>query len=624
MRDWSSKVRSFTRGAWRELPLEAVAVAVAAISSITVVHQARSFNADMIWQLRLILASVLVTPLFFSMTLLQRQGLFTRKAMLVAGAAIATGVLVALVVALPDHDAIGRSSFVWPYGLALLAAVCCPFVAIAVGRPSNADKDARLGQFTRFVRTFFEQTTTWALLWLGSQLALTVVFTALRELFWLRQIEEMWADVALLVTAALVLSYLYRLLPRPETTSSPARLPEFWRRLVTAIGAPFVSVMLVILVAYEVMVLARGELPVNLLSPLIIAAGFVGFFCTLVIVSILREDVGSRTLAPVSPHRWASSRTIRLVRAFPVVLLVLLPMAGWALALRVDQYGFTPFRVVRLMALACLAVLAILGTARWLRGRMALTWEIPTCVILFALATAFGPASAMNLSIDSQVERLERQLSEAGIARRTVAAQIPPATYRVDDDVLWQLGEQIETVGELGGENTLGRVLSGNLDECVERWQGEHCLRLLGIARRDEDKPIEKTPSADRSYNTGWAQTPISTELGDLEFVKLTASSHYQSQRSTITLLPRAVQIHQEGTKLAEASLDELIAAWHESGIVPSSPLDLRNGDGKSVAQLAIERFDISASPGTQAEFGQISSYSIVAITGVLLWPAPR
>jgi hypothetical protein len=38
------------------------------------------------------------------------------------------------------------------------------------------------------------------------------------------------------------------------------------------IGAPFVATMLVILVAYEILARARGELPRNMLSPLILQA----------------------------------------------------------------------------------------------------------------------------------------------------------------------------------------------------------------------------------------------------------------------------------------------------------------------------------------------------------------
>jgi len=63
--------------------------------------------------------------------------------------------------------------FVWRYGLALLAALLVPFVAAA-------------RDFTGFVRRFFEETTTWGLLWICALVALGVIALALRELFDLR------------------------------------------------------------------------------------------------------------------------------------------------------------------------------------------------------------------------------------------------------------------------------------------------------------------------------------------------------------------------------------------------------------------------------------------------------
>lgn len=75
-------------------------------------------------------------------------------------------------------------------------------------------------------------------------------------------------------------------------------MPELWRRLATTIGAPFVSVMLVILVVYEIVAFVRGELPRNMLSPLILAAGFVGFVSTLIISSVLGESAGAAVLKP--------------------------------------------------------------------------------------------------------------------------------------------------------------------------------------------------------------------------------------------------------------------------------------------------------------------------------------
>lgn len=577
MRNWLSQFGDFVRGAWRELPLETLATATAAFSLMGVVHSEPLDGPLDAWLTRLFFGAVLITPIFFALTGLRGRGVLGRRTQLATGGLVAAAVLGAMLMAIPDPDAIERPGFAWPYGLSLLAATLMPFVGVAVRAGGE-----RLVRFTSFLRRFFEQTTTWGLLWLGSMAALGVVFAALHELFDL-DIEEWAADVAIFVTGVFVLSYLFRLLPAQDGSPARERVPEFWRRLATMIGAPFVSVMLVILVVYEVAVLASGELPRNVLSPLIIGAGFVGFLCTLIIMSLLDEKVGSDTLAPADPHRWARRHSIRLVRAFPLVLLVLLPMAGWALFVRIDQHAFTPFRVARLMALLCLGTLSLLGTLRWLRGRMTLTWEVPVCVIAFALATAFGPVSAVRLSLDSQVERLGRLMTEAGITSRQVAADpVQPATLLIDYDLHNQIVDGIQVVGELGGEEALRQVLSGEVATCAQPWSGTGCMERLGVSWRPGG-------NAGSRYETARTFGGFAVEGGEMVFVDLDAGMMSAAAGQQLKL-ERAgtVELYEGNRKVAGASLDGLVAAWRASTTLEPTLLALVRADGTVAGQLAV------------------------------------
>lgn len=590
MHDWLSRFHDFVRGAWRKLPLESLAVATAALSAMAMVHRGPLSGVLDAWLLRLFLGSVLVTPLCFALTWLHGHGVIHGRARLGAGALAAVGVLGALVVALPDTETIETTAFAWPYGLSLLGAFLVPFVTVAVRAGQ-----ARLARFTVFLRRFFEQTTTWGLLWLGSMAALGVIFAALDELFDL-DVEKLGFDVALAVTGVLVLSYLFRLLPAEEG-SSRERMPELWRRLATTVGAPFVSVMLVILVIYEIVVLARGELPRNLLSPLIIGAGFVGFLCTLVIVSILDEKVGSSTLAPADPHRWARRHSIRLARAFPPVLLALLPMAAWALAVRIEQHGFTPFRVARMMALLCLGAMSVLGTARWLRGRMTLTWEVPLCVIVFAMATAFGPVSAIRLSLESQVRRLEQNLARAGIAQRSVAELAVPATHHLDWDRYVELREGIQSVADVGGETALRRVLTGAVAQCASRWSGSTCLERLGVDVR---------PSSDGTrHYTAQVQEPIPSPGAELVFVELYQHAGH-AQGLHLALAQQTVKVYDGERELAEASLADLLASWQKTGVLPPRRLALEGAGRAFVGHLAVHRIELYQMPGAAPEIQRL------------------
>ncbi len=562
---------------WRVLPLEGLAVAIAALATMVLNHRVHASESALdVWMLRLVLAAVLVAPLLLAMTRLSAYGVLTRRVTLAIGGGLAAAIGGVLVLAVGASKDASSAPFMWCYGLSLLAAVMVPFVTTAIGAG-----DERLPRVTRFVRRFFEQTTTWGLLWGVGVVALVVVFVALDELFDLK-VERVALDAVVVLTGLCVLVYFHRLLPAGERDRG--RLPELWRRLATTVGAPFVSVMLVILVVYEISVLIQGELPRNLLSPLIIGAGFVGFLCTLLIVALLGESVGSDTLAPADPHRWGRRRSVRLARAFPLVLLALLPMAGWALSVRVEQYGFTPFRVVRMMALLCLGVMCVLGAARWLRGRMALTWEVPACVIAFALATAFGPTSAVHLSLESQVVRLEQLLTAAEVGDREVAKTPPGQRVELDYEEYQQLRDSIEVVGELGGEAALRRVLSGSVEICAERWSAYQCLEHLGVDYHGGNGSYVAAHVDSDTVFTGSAGALILFDLS------VGSEVSYQARGQTLALTDDGLVVRAGGVEVARVSVDALHERWRESGDLPGEMMRLLGPDGRSWGEIAVKR----------------------------------
>jgi hypothetical protein len=509
-------------------------------------------------------------------------------------AAATTAVLVALSVALPDADAVARPAFGWPYGLALVAALLVPFVAAAP-------------RFTGFVRRFFEETTTWGLLYLAALAAFGVIVFALEELFAL-PVERFAQDAAIVLTSGFVLVYLDHLLADDAAASS--RMPELWRRLASAIGAPFVSIMLVILVVYEAVVVVRQELPRNLLSPLILAAGFIGFVSTLILSSVL-GDVPTGTLTPADPHRWARRPSIRLARAFPIVLLALLPMAGWALWVRVDEYGFTPFRVVRTMGLLCLFALSVAGALRWWRGRAPLSWQVPATVAAFALAAAVGPVSAVRLSIAAQTAQLAQRLDAAGVGR-VVPAVAPAAPRELEATAVAGIEDAIEGLAELGGEPALRRVLSGDVAVCDSRWMTTACRERLGIvSRQDAD---------DMTTSVLEVRGRFATDAGELALVRLGRSWAAQRTESDapdvgldgLVLLPDAVALHAGGQRIAQASLTELMARRLGDRVLPPDRIALRAADGTVVAQLAVHELHVRV---------HRTSAQVVYLAGVAIWP---
>ncbi|ACY18586.1 DUF4153 domain-containing protein [Haliangium ochraceum] len=609
MYDLPSRLAHFVRGIWRELPLECIGTFAAALALVGLSHNNALSSAQETWAMRVFCGAVLWVPLCFALTVLRERGVLPRAVHVGVGALAGVAVLAALWAALGSTSDADSLRFGWPYGLSLLVAFPLPFVAVAVGEPAT-----RLRRFLTFVRRFFAQTTIWVLVGAVAHAALGVIFGALNELFQL-DIFRIWADTAAFVSALIVLAYLYRMSsaadPSGQGAGDEEPMPELWRRLATAVGVPFVCVMLAILVVYELMVLGRGELPRNLLSPLVIGAGFAGFLCVLIIAAMLDQHVGKGPLSPADPHRWARRRSIRVVRAFPLVLLALLPMAGWALMLRIEQYGFTPFRVVRMAALVCLGVLSALGTWRWLRARTPLTWQMPAAIAGFALVTAFGPLSAINLSLSSQVERLDVLLDQAGIAGRHVAAPDPGVLIRLDGEAYWELERDIELLVKLGGEDGLAQVLTGDLEPCLVPWSGgQACLRRLGVEREDYDG----RDSYDASFSVSGS---FPAAAGPLRFFG-DGGGEFGSDSEQIWLEGDSVVLKRGDERLASGSLAQLIsldpAPPHDFKL-PARWLVLSDDAGRELARVAVSTLSVTHYPPNQPTF--------YGVRGVWLRTAP-
>jgi hypothetical protein len=585
---WRSRWVGFLRSAWHKLPVETAVVAMAAAGAIALVH-----NAWAAWGIRFLAAGVLLAPLALAAHRLGRR----RQAIAIAaGAALA---LWALTAALPDAEAIERLWFRWPYLLALIAAMAVP--GIAAGR-----------QFSRFVRRFFEETTAWGLMLACAQIGLGVIAMALAELFELRT-ERLYADAAIALTSGFVLLYLDRLLAGEST--APGKMPELWRRLATAVGAPFVSAMLAILLAYEAVTLVRGELPRNLLSPLIMAAGFVGFATTLIIASVVRDEPSPAALSQADPFPWLRRPSIRLARAFPAVLLALLPMAIWALWVRIDQYGVTPPRAIRAAGLLCLSALCIAGAIRWWRGRAPLTWQVPAVIAACAVITRFGPLSAIRLSIASQSARLAHQLDAVGAGRSVGPA--PSSDIILDQARYHEIADRIAALARIGGEPALRHALSGAVDACNTTWVSTECMQRLGLYPRDSE-PLE--PAAPTSYALD-ARAAFSPGPGQLVFVELTGDGELElpvdrggGPALALRLAGDAISLERRSdppAAIATASLAQFTAALAGTAL-PAQLIALTSPDGATLAELAIQHLDLAPRPGAAPAIQRLTGAVIV------------
>jgi hypothetical protein len=163
---------------------------------------------------------------------------------------------------------------------------------------------------------------------------------------------------------------------------------------------PLLAVYFIILYAYGVRIAVTGEVPKNLLSPLVIAAG------TLAALALILFDPRTDSRATMRPLRLAAPLFI------PPALL-----GVWAITQRLDQYGWTEFRALRVIVLVTFTVLAAIGTMFVLRRRAFPLHHLPAALAVVLLFAAIGPWSAMAISRRSQQHRLADALENAGFTR---------------------------------------------------------------------------------------------------------------------------------------------------------------------------------------------------------------
>jgi hypothetical protein len=183
------------------------------------------------------------------------------------------------------------------------------------------------------------------------------------------------------------------------------------RRIGLYLLLPLLIVYTGILYAYMVRIAFLAEVPQNLVSPLVLAAGAMWL-------------AGAIAL---EPFHWLEEPPIaaRIIRFFPWLAVPLVGLGMWALWLRVDQYGWTEFRHVRMVALAGLLALAITGILRRLKGRPPILKEIPITMVALLVFAATGPWGAVGTALRSQTDRLpdlvaRAEAEEVGDAMRLV------------------------------------------------------------------------------------------------------------------------------------------------------------------------------------------------------------
>lgn len=442
------------RAAFFAAPVE-VALGVALAVTLSIDARSEGFTEE---EFARVAASVaLALPLVFALSVLRARGVITSAARWAGTVAVLAACAAYGAWALHED----READWWRWMMLAAAAVLLLVMTPSLPR---GERDRR---------------ASWAFAWrlvvriVGVGLYSVALFGVLAgavgavvSLFDLDQPQHLYTDLAGAVFFAFAPWILVGGIHRLSAPAEPG-VPLAVSRLGQWLYAPVLVIYLLILYAYALKVAATGELPRNLVSPLVIAAGLIGL-------------IGAVLLEPVhgdEEHRGVSL----LARAVPALLLPLVPLAAWALLARLREYGWTEFRYLRVAVVAGIAVLAVLGTVRLVRRRPPLLTTVPAVLAAVLLLSAIGPWSAPAVSRRDQTARLRTAYRQARIDPRAV----PTDTVVVDSALAQQIGDGARYLASAHGVGALRAVVPWLPDTTRGRWGMTETLGIRAGCRPD-------------------------------------------------------------------------------------------------------------------------------------------
>jgi hypothetical protein len=396
---------SDARRAFERAPVEVSAlILLAAVFSYTI----QTDSDGQLWAEWGIVVLLIVAAAWTG-TLLQALGAWSaRRRWLVT----ATGLLLAGLYALRVLD-LDREAEGWRAFMLLAAAVLWVLAVPALAGPRGRILDGATERFratgSRLLLRAFGAAVYSVALFAGLALALAAVDT----LFELSLDGRIYAHVAGWIFMVLAPWIVIGGLPEYVQPVEPRReVAGVAHRMLAYLVPPLLALYFLILYAYAIRIGVTGEVPKNLVSPMVIAAG------VLAVLALVLFDPRS------GDGGWA-----RPLRAVPPLFLPLAALGVYAISLRTGQYGWTEFRLLRMIGLIVLALLAAGATVQLLRGRRFTLHAPPLAAAAVLLLTAVGPWSVPALARASQQARLDAALLDAGIDPAT--PEVPSGETRI-------------------------------------------------------------------------------------------------------------------------------------------------------------------------------------------------
>jgi hypothetical protein len=199
--------------------------------------------------------------------------------------------------------------------------------------------------------------------------------------------EHVWAVTGLLAAPLFGLGRIPADLDEEPGTDARKFMALGMKALGDYVAAPLILIYALVLHAYALKIVLTGDVPRGQIGWLVLAFGLSIFVALIVIHPFL-----SAARAP----------TRLFLRLWPFVLPVPLILLGYALWLRVGDYGLTPERYLLGLFGVTVAVTLLLQIPKSTRGDIRILAGLPTIALFLA---SFGPQGEVATSVRSQEAR---------------------------------------------------------------------------------------------------------------------------------------------------------------------------------------------------------------------------
>ncbi|MDF3047254.1 MAG: hypothetical protein K0R73_372 [Candidatus Midichloriaceae bacterium] len=321
-------------------------------------------------------------------------------------------------------------------------------------------------------------------------LGLSVIIASLNFLYGINLYGTIYANI--LLTIGMIFSSVLAMAGIPERfDATEVNYPKTIRFILSYIALPLLFIYAVILYAYTAKILINFNLPKGGVAYLVMAFGCAGIGGYLVSYPLHREQ-GIINL---------------FSRYFFKILLIPLILLAIAISVRIQKYGVTEGRYAILLCLIWLASSASFALIK--PGSRAAKFVFSSLVILLLFAS-FGPWGAVNISVLSQLHRLETLMEKNQVLINNQLHNPKQALSRSDIITISSIMDYIVNTKKTDLiKPWFANLPNTHINQEQEKYSAKIILQDMGISYiepyyRKEDEYTADENKGSFSFNNNW------------------------------------------------------------------------------------------------------------------------